>query len=120
MGFFFDFGKDFDKVDHENILHILHSLGLRGNIHALMASSLAAREPLLNVNSESSNLRLVDRGVPNESLLGPLQFLVYINDIGLNANITGNFAICGRHSSHRKFIFGDWRSEIITNLVSLK
>ena len=89
MGVFLDFRKAFDSVDHKISLQKLHSLGARGNVHALMASYLADRKQFVNVNSENSNLELVNEGVPHGSILGLLLFLVYINDIGSNANIIG-------------------------------
>ena len=54
-----------------------------------MASYLTDRKQFVKVDSENSNLQLVKRGVPRRSILGPLLFLVYINDVGSNANITG-------------------------------
>ena len=88
-----DFRKAFDTVHHESLLQKLHCLGIRGNVYALMASYLTESKQFVNVNSENSNLQLVKRGVPQGSILGPLLFLVYINDIGSNANIIGKLLL---------------------------
>ena len=93
MGVFLDFRKAFETVDHEILLTKMHSLSVRGNVYALMASYLTEREQFVKVNSENSNLQIVKRGVPQGSTLGPLLFLVYINDIGSNANIVGKLLI---------------------------
>ena len=88
-----DFRKAFDTVDHEILLQKLHSLGVRGNVYALMASYLTERKQFVNVNSENSNLQLVKRGVLQGSILGPLLILVYMDDIGSNANIIGKLLL---------------------------
>ena len=61
----------------------------------------------MNVNSQNSNLQLVERGVPQGSILGTLLFLVYINDIGSNANIIGKLLL---HADDPVFI-ENWPSE---------
>ena len=93
MGVFLDFRKAFDTVDYETLLKKLHSLSVRGNVYALMASYLTKRKQFVNVTSENSNLQIVKRGVPQGSFLGPLLFLVVINDIGSNANIIGKLLL---------------------------
>ena len=93
MGVFLNFRRAFDTVDHEVFLQKLHSLGVRGNVYAIMASYLADRKQFMNVNSQNYNLQFVKRGVLQESTLGPLLFLVYINDIGSNANIIGKLLL---------------------------
>ena len=93
MGVFLDFRKAFDTIDHEILLQKLHCLGISGNVYALMAGYLTERKQFVNMNSENSNLQLVKRGVPQGSILGPLLFLVYINDIGSNANIIGKLLL---------------------------
>ena len=98
MGVFLDFRKAFDTVDYEILLQKLHSLGVRGNVYALMASYLTERKQFVNVNSENSNLQIVKRGVPQGSILGPLLFLVYINDIASNANIKGKLLLYADHT----------------------
>ena len=60
---------------------------------ALMVSYSTERKQFMNMNSENSNLQIVKRGVPQGSILGPLLFLVYINDIGSNANIIGKLLL---------------------------
>ena len=93
MGVFLKSRKAFDTVDHEILLQKLHSLGVRGNVYALMAGCLTERKQFVDVNSQHSDLQLVKRGVPQGSILGPLLFLVYINDIGSNANIIGKLLL---------------------------
>ena len=93
MVVFLDFRKAFDTVDQEVLPQKLHNLGVRGNVYALMASYLTEGKQFVNLNSENSNLQLVKRGFPQGSSLGPLLFLVYINDIGSNANIIGKLIL---------------------------
>ena len=85
--FFFFFRKASDPVDNENLLQILHSLGVHGNVHARMVTYLADMKQIVNVNSETSDLQLIKRGVPQGSFFGPLPFFVYTNGIGSNANM---------------------------------
>ena len=64
MGVFFDFREAFHTVDQEILLQKLHSLGVRRNVYALMASYLADRKHFVKVNSGNSNLQLV-KGCPS-------------------------------------------------------
>ena len=93
MGICLGFGEAFHTVDHEMLLQKLHSLGVRANVHGLMACFLADRKQFVNNFSKTSNLQVVKRGVPQRSILRPLLFLVYINDIGSNANILGKLLL---------------------------
>ena len=93
MGIFLDFRKTYDTLDHEIFLQKVHDLGVRGNVHGLIAGYLADRIQFVIVNSENSNLQPVKRGVPQGSILEPLLFLVYINENGSNANIIGKLLL---------------------------
>ena len=75
MGIFLIFRKAFDTVDHEILLTKLHSLGVRGNVHSLMASFLTERKQFVIVNSETSNLQIVKRGVPKGQISERFYFL---------------------------------------------
>ena len=78
---FLDFAKAFDTVNNEILLQKLNHYGIRGNTLQLIRSYLTDREQCVQVSNTITDMDKIRHGVPQGSLLGPLFFLLYINDI---------------------------------------
>jgi len=117
---FCDISKAFDRVWHEGLLFKLSKIGIGGKLLAFLKHYLTNRKQQVVIGGQNSQPGVIKAGVPQGSVLGPLLFLVYIND--LVNNITSNIKLFADDTSlYLEVNDPDQSAEILNHdLITLK
>ena len=88
-----DLSKAFDKVSHSKLLKVLTSYGIGGNLHHWVTNFLTDRTQRVTIKGTLSDSLNVLSGVPQGSVLGPIHFLIYIDDVTKTCSINSTIAL---------------------------
>ena len=91
----YDLKKAFDTVNHKILLKKLYAYGIRGSILKWLDSYLSDRLQYVYYNGSESNSDSITCGVPQGSILGPLLFIIYMNDIFNVSNFLFYYSVRG-------------------------
>ena len=92
IGIFLDLSKAFDTISHDKLLVKLNNYGIRGKCYDLLKNYLTSRKQCTKFHDMKSDFGYIQYGVPQGSVLGPLLFLIYINDI-VKSSTLGHFVL---------------------------
>ena len=87
VGIFLDLSKAFDTIDHNILMYKMEYYGFRGVVYDWFQSYLQNRKQYVNYNNYRSDFKNIICGVPQGSILGPLLFILYVNDIVNTSNV---------------------------------
>ena len=87
LAIFLDMSKAFDTISHDILIRKLEHYGIRGTCKDWFASYLTNRFQYTEIHGEQSTYLNINTGVPQGSILGPILFLIYVNDIKNCSNL---------------------------------
>jgi hypothetical protein len=115
---FLDISKAFDRVWHRGLLYKLGETGISGNLLLWFSDYLQNRKQRTLINGQTSNWHILKGGVPQGSVLGPLLFLVFINDIinsvkNCDINLFADDTCLIKHGKNRNEIANNLNSDLV-------
>ena len=113
---FLDLKKAFDVVDHDILLKKLEYCGFRGHVNVFLKNYLLDRKVKTRINNTVSSVRNVRFGVPQGSVLGPLFFIIFINDISNIFNNDDNINLNIHADDTSLSIFANSNEELSSNM----